>query len=283
MSQEESKAFVPHELRQEVVEKDDNNVPVIEVKTIPSRWKAYPPKSKIKYKPYTYGEALNYSQSKLSTAAGFEFILNGIEPSFPKEKLTLQDFFFIALLRKISSFGDIEFKIQFICSKCENPNEMVAKSTEFEFKDIEAPDLPIVVTFSDNIDYQFMPLTVGGYIELLEMEKQKDAVAISAMQCISHKFDKMYKKIYNLTDQVDSALMGKIDGMMNHTLKAVQRDCSHVGCGHSNKVVMDSGSVIIRPFRKRDELLEGRIHFGKKASNLSGASKEDGLRGSNGA
>ena len=125
----------------------------MKVNGLPSRGIPYPNGASIKHRPFTFGEIKKISQSKLDTKEKFEFILSGIDCSFDKLDLTLPDFMYIGLLRKISTLGTTEGILVVKCPKCNKEHnerlEIGSAKSKIDFHDMKAPALPIIIEMSD--------------------------------------------------------------------------------------------------------------------------------------
>jgi len=233
-------------------------IPSLSVDVLPSKWLSYPPNSSISYKPYVFGEIKKFNQSKLRGKPRLDFIMSGIESSFPKEELTLADMLYIGLMRKISTLGDAKTQITFLCEHCGMSNSFILLNSEMAFDDIEAEKLPVVVTLSDG-DYQFSPLTVQGYSDLMEDDLQNDIVHTLAKECINRPYENAYKRFYAANTE-DGTLLDEIDELLYHGVTPMDRKCDH--CEGLTQVEVEGGEILISPFRDDSEPTPNRIRFG---------------------
>jgi len=238
-------------------------LPEIDVKldSLPSKGITYPANSQIKYKPYTFGEVKKISQSKLSTKDIFNFILEGIQCSFDKLDLTVGDFLYLGLLRKISSFGDAKFQITSPCI-CGNKNFIIVDISKLEFEDLNVPSLPVYVTFNDK-EYAFTPLTLKDYYKAIDNGYETDSVALLSYSARNIEFNEMYNVFMNLTAK-DFQLVSHLDKLLYHGVKPI---VSHCSCGRDNEVELDGGQALLLPFRTDTESFAGRIRFGSKTAH----------------
>ena len=305
----------------------ENNPYVVVSKDIPSRFLPYPEGSEIRYRPYYYGEVKNYSQSLgLSIKDKFLFMLSGVETEgFDKLDMTLSDFMYVGLLRRMSALGDSDIIISFVCNRCGNIVEHRSKCSEVDIEYLNVPKLPISVNLLNGTELIFSPMTVRGYLELNSIDKGEDDLAFLAKCCVNLPYEEVYKVMTHITDYQDVELLDKIDELLYHSVKPIQVKCKHkelvlskveeididklrematkdingfvelcnkhypdfkymegttqlssyvdyiaekMGiikyniCDRVNMVEIDSGDVLISPFRKHKEPVENRIRFG---------------------
>ena len=287
MSNADGPKFVPHELQPSRVDEpevysektgtkepevnvetetladDPDMLPIIEVENLPSKWLPYPEGSTIRFRPYKLGETLQIVQSKgKGEALLSELVLRGVETSFGKGDLTLCDFMWLALLRKLSSFGDEQFTIEFKCSneKCGAKNTFNFSIEQIEFNDLEIPKLPITAQMEDGTELVFSPLTVGGFLELSKKENPGDPSAMLAMACKNLEYDVAYRKIYDVTRPLDKMVLRQVDRHLEHGVRDVQRKCE--SCNKANRIAIDGPRVLIRPFRFEKQSVSDAIRFG---------------------
>lgn len=255
-------------------------LPQVKVEDLPSNFLPYPENVEIAYLPYTYGELKKFAQSKLTTKQRYEFILDGIIVSgMAKEKLTYQDFLFIALLRKLSSVGVSDILVKYQCAKCGFENSNHVKLDELDFNYLEVPALPANVVIK-NQDVSFTPLTVEDYFTLYREGKDKDLTAIMAIQVRSHNFKAAYDLLYGANTE-DSELINEIDKLFFHGLKPLKFLCANkemqtveiidgeeiekkVHCDFTNSVELEDTTIIVQPFRRDTEPVKNRIRFGNR-------------------
>jgi len=252
-----------------VRESGERFIPEIRVKALPSKFLPYPPNCSISYKPYVFGELIEFNESKLSEADIVKFVSRGITTSFPLMDLTYFDYLFISLLRKISSFGGNQFSFNYTCQKCGVVGTHKATIEEIDFNDLNVPNLPLVTTIG-NTELHFMPLTLGKYISLLESNKVDKRVSLFAAEIINMKQEEAEEVIYNSIGE-DQALLNYVDEILYFGVKPMTVTCKaevkgnpdgKITCGFENKVEIDSPEVLTRPFRTDRESLRNRIRFG---------------------
>lgn len=266
---------------------EERLLPVIEANEIPSQFIPYPNGARIAYRPYTFGEVKKFNQSKMSIVGRFEFILDGIECSFDKKLLTLSDFLFLALLRKISSVGNSKFQFTYLCSECGHKNTEVMELNKIDFHDLDIPGCPIIFDIGGR-ELHFVPMQIGSYLDLLTNNLKEDPVAVFAKQVINMPYEEAYKIIYSASDE-EGSLIGEMDKMVFHGIKPVEVMCQNLErvfieedeanstdefkagkevkkpCEHISNIMIDSPEVLVSPFRLSNESVKSRIRFGSKA------------------
>lgn len=197
---------------------------------LPSKFMPYPKGSVIKYRPYYYEEIKNHDQSKnLTYREEVNFVLSGVCTTFNKYDLTLSDYLYINLLRRISNTnsGDYDIVVRYQCKGCGNVSKNIFKASEIMIDYLEVPDLPVTVEFSSGKKYSFKPLTIGHYIELVEEGFKNKSVSSIAKCCINAPYDEIYDFIASLTDVGDIALANYIDMQLYHSLKPMILRCQY--------------------------------------------------------
>jgi hypothetical protein len=278
-----------------------NELPTVTVQpnTLPSKGLCYPKGSYFTYTGYTYGEVQMISGSRKMTylevmkRAHSAIRVQGTRMN-PND-ITLFDVLYLGIARKLSTLGGNEFEITAFCEakKCNAEYKKVFNQADIKFKDIEAPELPLCVTLSNNVELEFSPITVGDFYELSEggmfykaMGQKgnktlfEDPIAVKAAQVKNMKFLEAYEMIKNLTDAEDSELMDEIDTMLLHNIEPLTHTCE--ACGRENTLQLEGKESLIKPFRTGDSTIRNRIRFGKGTTPKPLALEADGVLGSNG-
>jgi hypothetical protein len=260
------------------------SLPEIEVTTLPSKGLPYPENFTIKYVPYTFGEVVKMSQSKITRLEQYRVILEGVICSFHKEDLTFQDFQWVALLRKLSSIGDNEFYIDYNCYKCMKKSKAIFQFTDISFHDMEAEALPVVAKMSKG-DFHFRPLTIGQFFELVDEDKASDTKALLAKMCSNKEFDEAYETfstcIYDSKESRDGKILERIDKVLAHSIKNITNECSNyidvedgkkkkkasevkkkTKCKGITDIAITEVDVLIRPFRDDRESIDNLLQYG---------------------
>lgn len=201
----------------------------INVTDLPSKFLPYPSDAVIKYRPYYFEEIMNHDQSKnLTYREEVDYVLSGVYTNFNKYDLTLSDYLYINLLRRMSNVGDYDIRVKYLCKGCGNISENVIKASQIDIDYLEVPKLPITVTFSSEKKYSFNPITIGSHIELVEENFKNKSVSILSKCCVNAPYEEIYEFIRTLTDPLDVALAKKVDRLVYHSLKPMDLTCSYV-------------------------------------------------------
>lgn len=243
----------------------------ISVAELPSKGISYPEKSHIQYRPYTFGEIKKVSQSKLDVKTSFKFILEGIETPFDIMDLTVGDFFYLGLLRRLSTLGSDKIILPYKCNGCGKVSKHIIETNSIGFDDMEAPLLPVQADFGER-ELEFNPLTLRGLFELIDLNKHDDEIALLAKQCSNIEFEEMY----NFIDKAgpdDTALIQEVDKILYHSVSDVVFNCKETiddkVCGRKNTIELDGGQALIMPFREGEKPIRSKIHFGKSNAHKS--------------
>ena len=247
-----------------------DNFPRIELSKsnqIPSKFIPYPKGSKIFYRPYSFGEVKQVSQSKLSTKEKFMRILSGIEcEGFDHMDLTVSDFLFLGLLRKISTFGGSKFVLNHQCKKCGTKGTKIMELTDLNTYDLEVEDLPIGAELS-NGEFEFEPLRMGSYLESEKEDKGTDVISLLARCCTNLEYEEAYDKLFNNTNPEDGEVLSEIDDMLDHGLKPIKIVCSKCKNVHEYQIERSGEERLLTPFRKGKSTARSRIRFGNKGTD----------------
>lgn len=246
------------------------------VEHLPSAGKAYPPGTRISYRPYTLGESVHAEASRLDMRGTYDLILKGVDcGTMDKFKLTLPDVLFLGLVRKIASLGTTKVNLTTTCPFCKGMNRTPVECSALDFEDLQVPELPIVVDFSFG-SHEFRPLTLESYLDLLDRSLEEDFVAIMAAQCATNlPLNDRIEMIRSMTDPEDISLVKQIDEMLHHQLKPIPIVCPQETdqleedgrvrtCGRRYPVALDDVSAaFVLPFSGRPgERSSGKISFG---------------------
>lgn len=234
----------------------------LDVDQVPSKFLTYPKGSTIKYRPYSYGEVKRISQSKHSKKDEFNVILEGIECSFDKMDLTVSDLLYLGLLRKISTLGTTKVEAKYDCSGCKKVVGKVFQLTDLSLKDLEVPDLPVVVDL-DCGEFEFTPLTVKDCFDLIDKDKVSDHISLLATMCRNKPFEKAYELFFNCSSP-DGMILEEVDSLLRHEVAPIEAVCK---CKAKTMIELDGGQALLLPFRKSKKSARSRIRFGNKGSD----------------
>ena len=236
-----------------------------QVDALPSKFLPYPKGAKVYYRPYTYKDLDDFNDSSLDMAQRLMFILNGVKTvGMEPLDLTLGDFLFIALYRRISSLGTHTFQIKITRDNGAFKTSKAFSFDDIQFDEIKAPALPIVANIGGN-ELHFMPLTIGRFIEVLQKDilpGSKDYErAIMAAQVINIDYDSAYSIINNAFGQ-DLVVLNQVDQFLLHTVMPL--DVSYVYNGEvvKERVPLDNPLTLIYPFCRPEDTTGNPIRFG---------------------
>jgi len=258
------------------VEKKEEYIAITNVKLdrLPSKGFTYPDDASISHRMYKCGELDMINNSNMTPKQLMEIALEGINTNFDKMELTVPDFLFLGLLRKISIYNETSFTASCLCKKCRQKTSMDIPAFDMEFDDLGIKGLPARVTLNGKL-MEFEPLTVGRFFDLLDKDMASDTLATYAAECMNMDFDEAYEHIQNLTEE-DYEEIEFIDEAMHHGLKPIEIKCTatikiegkekskskEVECGHVNLVHVQGGDVLVTPFRKQERTKGSRVQFG---------------------
>lgn len=208
----------------------DSGFKVVQVNMfdLPSKFLSYPDNAIIKYRPYFFEEIKNHDQSKnLKYREEVEYVLSGIYTNFDKYKLTLSDYLYLNLLRRISNLGDYDIRVRYQCKGCGNMSENIFKASSILIDYLEVPKLPVTVTFTSGKKYSFNPLTIGSYLELVEEGFKNKSISGISKCCVGTSYEEIYEFIRTLSDPVDIALIEHLDSILYHSLVPMKLNCTY--------------------------------------------------------
>lgn len=241
----------------------------IESNFLPSKGLSYLPlKPTINYKPYTYGELKAINSQRLPPLKLIELEIESLKCSEMKiENLTVPDFYYILLHRKIVTYGDNLSRCPIVwkCQYCNSKQTNEINIQQLEFADLQVPELPIEVTLSNNKILRFSPITVRNYKELLKADTLKDPNRILACQCLNYPMNEAYNIIFNSSLAQDGELLDEVDRLLFHDIKPVEYKCSQ--CEAKNSINLGGDNSLLLPFHSDKDLIRNRIKFGKTQSN----------------
>ena len=232
------------------------------VDNVPSRMIPYPDGSSINWRAFTFGEVKKINSSRLDFPTLIkEVFIKGIEADgFDVWDLTIYDFIFINLMRRMATVGDGTLEVTTNCAKCgvKTVTKLTQDHMEFEDLKIEKSDYPFKVALSGDRIYEVGALTVRNLLKVIEKNLgEEDEITILA-HCIlnnSKSTEELAEEIYELFPEEGDALE-KADLSMLHGLNPIKIKCEHLYptgtkqlCGHITEVELESREMIISPFR----------------------------------
>lgn len=235
--------------------------PIISLKVadLPSRGLAYPD-ARLTYSPYSYAEVADFNESVASEADKQKMISAGIEFSEGIEKMSYNDFMYVALLRRLSSFGTSTYKVQTRCPHCSTMHTQTFTTVGFD--DIQAEALPLILTLESGKELHFNVLTVENFWALDKSGELDNSSAILARCVTNVEYEEAYDLISNSTG-VDSGNLFLVDKYLYHGISKVPAECKAEGCGKKFDIDLNNTKEsVIYPFRESSGSNPGRIRFG---------------------
>lgn len=204
---------------------ETRNVTLIEINELPSNFKGYPEGTKISYEPLTLGEleALN-SSDNIDVQRGMAMLLNSIHcNTLSVENLYYWDVMYIGIRRKLLAFGDTLGTLYERCPVC---GEIVQKEfsyTELEFKQPNAPDLPIFLDIQGQ-ELEFNLITIKDF---LEIEIEKGELDVFARMIKNLPYEQAFELVSSCSG-TDLRKIKFIDKETNYGLKPFFVECNGI-------------------------------------------------------
>jgi hypothetical protein len=176
--------------------------------------------------------------------------LEGIEADFPIEDMVYADFEYCLMARQLNLSEADKFGVQYICRnpKCREQNTFAMRVSEIEFKEQKIKKFPVVLTceMDGKVDkLEFMPYTVGKYLDLLKKGLAGDLVAVQASMVINKPYKEVYSFLYNQTDDGFISAMRELSQLFNWGVEQIKRKCKK--CKADNIVYLDGKGVTLVP------------------------------------
>jgi hypothetical protein len=274
------------------------------VVAMPSKNITYPIETEglIFFESYFWAEVKKLNQDELPSELLWDFILEGINTPFDKNLLTIPDFFYLALLRRLETVGMTKFQVnikcynflkdddgdyigktnskgKFVPVKCNEMNSYIIEDGEINYDDIRLTreQLPIIIPINDE-KYHFTPMTIADAKALLEKDLYDDEIARLAIQCRNKTFEEAYEvfKSRNVSFE-DGSPLDELEDIFYHRLLPINRVCGNPNCKQDIKIQLDGGGIIIMPFRESGYNVRDRIIFGFQGKSAIHDDRQDGL------
>lgn len=293
LAEEQDFKIGEEEPKREEIKQEVTTLNSVEVKTLPSGGGAYPKNSEIYFTPLSFGEMKFISGSTLGDYETIKFFLNKIQCSFPKEDLTYHDFYFITVLIKMATFGEMEYDVSFECNSCGFLNKQKFTSEEIAFEEVKV-SLPVRVDLKTPfIDkngethefIDFRPISVGRFLDMIDSEELEDEDVYMSNCIIGFTKEERIKLIKEYLIGCDTQILESIDVYMYHGVEDLHFKCRNklkpkdmteeefknkkdngevVGevCGRVHDIPFRYLPEYITPTDKCKESLGERVHFG---------------------
>lgn len=241
----------------------------VKLSKLPSKGMTYQEGASISFRTYGYGEVKKIASSNLSEKEAFAIVLSGINTNFDKNLITFGDFMYLSIFRKIATLGTA--KVQVPYKSPVNGTTMLHTFSvdELEVEDLECPELPLNLTMSDGNILEFMPLTVGDVLKLLEKGKIKDATSLMAAQVRNLKFEDAHAYIHSVTNNDDLVNLGEVESLLGHSLKPIVVQCTEKDKNDREvttavSIRLEGRQALLLPFREQGVPSRSGISFGKR-------------------
>ena len=225
---------------------------------LPSKGLPYPEGATIRYRVMTFGEIRTFSQSKLKDKSKIEFVFKGLDLSFDPWELTVPDYTYLTIARKLSTIGNDTYRVPAMCYHCEEQFDFVFDLKDLKFQSIDAPSLPIVANINGK-ELHFKPLTIKAWLDL-KMKDTLDDMSILAKQVVNMPFKEAYDVIYKADGREAIEDITAVEEKLKHHLEVVEKPCKH--CQSVNYIDVRDEELIIYPFRESDQPAGDRLRFG---------------------
>lgn len=197
---------------------------LIQVKQLPSEFKGYPKGTIISYEPLKLKELeiLN-TDEELDASYAIAMLLDAIHcNTLTSEQLYFYDVIYIGILRKIQSFGDTRGTIRRRCPKCGNIVSKTFDYTNIEFKQMQAPNLPMSLEVCGKT-VQFSQLSMQDFLQIGEDEGM---LGVYARYIKNLPFDEAKTLVENASG-VDIKKLDFVDRQMDYGIKPFLVTCTN--------------------------------------------------------
>lgn len=238
--------------------------PYIIVEELPSKFLPYPQGSKISYKTFSYGELEQWANTSLGEEDKIKLALSGIKTEgFEVQELDLQDFYYIMMLRKLSTFNSPRFKLNFECPHCNHSTTVTPELASIEFGELELIDeIPVLVEMSDKTVLEFKPMTVSDYLRFRKENLEDSKLNRLALQIRNKNFNEALQYIKDSTNIDDMEILDELDNLLNFGNQKITVNCTE--CNNPITIPIMGVSALAEPFRKQVRSLKDSIISRKK-------------------
>lgn len=244
----------------------ESTSPFVEVVELPSLFKPYPSGTRISFKPYSFGEIEDWSTaSRGSFRKKIEMGLAGIETvGIDKMDLDYQDYLYIMVLRKLSTFSSTTFIIRYTCPKCGEYVELHPNISDIEFEDIESiVDLPLDITLSDGTELTLNTLTVRDALFLEENELSDSTAANFAVKIKNMEYQVAYDLLRNMTNGDDMDVLDVLAKELDFGTQKAELVCPK--CEKPSQITVNGIAKLAEPFRRTKESILNSIIASQKS------------------
>lgn len=195
----------------------------IVVNELPSGFKGYPEGTKISFKPMTLEELEALNSDEIDPARAVAMLLKSIHcTTLPTEELYYWDVIYVGVKRKLLAFGNTQGTIYNRCSKCGNIVSKSFEYTDLEFKEIQAPNLPMRLEVCGK-RLEFNELTMKDF---LQIEIEQGELGVYARMIKNLPFEESYELVKNATG-IDIKKLRFVDKQLDYGLKPFFVECDN--------------------------------------------------------
>jgi len=272
------------EIKVEPIRFTQTSISKIDQEDLPSGGGSYPKNSEIYYTPLTFGETKFLSGSTLSDPTSIEFFLGKIQTSFPKKDLTYYDFYYLTIMIKLSTFGEIEYNMNFECDACGEFNNSPFTANDLLFEEIRV-DLPITIDLRHPMEVvnekdevvnvikrvSFNPITIGNFLEMLTLNEVGDDDKYLSRCIIGNDIETNKKLIKEHLVGPDTQILEMLDVYLFHGVQDLHFKCKNMVssgdgteevCGHVHDIPFQYITEHVGPTDRCKHSLGKRVHFG---------------------
>ena len=252
---------------------------------LPSKGLAYPPGTEIGYRNYVFGDLERINSRALTSVQLYELCADGLEVPFDWRLLTLSDFFWVVLRRKLFSLGSDRFTLKSACPVCGFRNVAHYELADFQFDDVQASALPLSLDFTGG-PRTWSPPRIGEWLDVvrgLPDGSRLDrctvcALALRAGDPEQGTLEELAQWVYGLSDPLDVDVLREAERLCYHGPRYFEFVCQadlNLGVdGEEPRLcrvpyrVNPMGVVgdLVQPFRgdegERREFVASKIHAG---------------------
>ena len=279
---------------------------VVKPTDLPSRCLPYPKGAAIFYRPYNFDELNTFSDSLMSKSERTKFVMQGILcKGVDPGDLTVADFLYLGLLRKVSVFQTGKFTVTF------PPDPRTGRKAHTEtvniadigVEDLQVPALPAAIDVCGK-EMLFSPLTVSRMGQLLdklddeadeEYEEAKTAAAeqgdvdvdeieypeprnptsseLMAYQCVNMEPEEALPLIIKGGVGITLAALQQLDDLFKHKVSPVTATWKQKPDAegepekeYTETVEIQDPTALVWPFRGSEDYGRDAIRFGVQGS-----------------
>lgn len=213
-------------------EQEESGIAYFPLNVFPSKGITYPEGISFSYRRYGWLEmkVLSQRRDNMSLKTQADLVLRGIkcsDPSFNLMDLTVPDYLFFGLTRKVATLSPPAFDVRYECSACKKLSSFSVLVSELKFQDMEAPHGTAEVTL-EGFKGEFQPVTIGRLIKSSDFDlefPEWEEELLWASGCVSHPIEEIFEYLRDSATPDDAQILQKMDAMFYHGLELVHNVC----------------------------------------------------------